>query len=315
VSTEESEVVYALPVYKLVDLRWCGMSDPEYYIRRYGLDKNEVLEWGMKNYPEFAKNLALIAQLYLIKVKGITPKPPLKKDSIKKVADLQENERAVIRVAVTIPVAERSYKGCPICRRKVNPNNMCPNCGIVEPVELKWLVYNAGDDSGEILLSFPPGVSEDLGDISGAVIVAMGTYRDGEFLVDNYDIETQPVAAEVKPAEPTREEPKKELEETQRQVAEEKLEQPDKAEIKEKLEERSPMKGIEVDMEKLQLQQDIEKAKILVKYFRGQTITAEEYEAWKQRMGIKTPDDVLFEKLGIEKQEDGSIFIRGVPDV
>jgi len=275
------------------------MVDAEYYIRKYGLNKAEVEEWGKKHYPEFAKNLALIAQLYLIKVKGIKPKPPIRADKIKKVATLQEGERAIIKVVVTLLVGERAYLGCPICKKRVSDSNMCPNCGVVEPKEYKWVTYHAGDDTGEVILNFPPGVSEDLRDLTGAIILAVGRYRAGEFIVENYDI----------------------LEETQRQVShpepatecEADLAESDKAK-----EENQPLENISVEeteeatsVQPAEVQQDVEKGKVLVKYFKGQTISEEEYRSWKQRMKIKTPDDILFRELGLERRDDGRIFIRG----
>jgi len=281
----------------------------EYYIKKYGLNREEVIKWGETHYPEFAKNLALIAQLYLIKVKGVQPKPPIRADKITKIAALKEGDRAVIKVVATMLIGEREYLGCPTCKKRVTPNNNCPNCGIVNPKEYKWVTYNAGDDTGEVILNFPPGVSEELPDLTGKVLLVIGRYRGGEFIVENYDIcddsekTTQPALAKEENVEEKSEETK-EVEDTSEEKQEVSYQQPESHTSDESSGKVSPA----------EMQQDIEKGKILVKYFKGQTITKEEYNAWKDRMKIKTPDDILFEELGLELTSDGEIFIRGVDE-
>lgn len=42
------------------------------YIKKYGLKEQEIVEWGLKKYPDYVKNIQLIAYLYLLEQGKIT---------------------------------------------------------------------------------------------------------------------------------------------------------------------------------------------------------------------------------------------------
>ncbi len=296
-----------------------------YYIEKYGLNKQEVEAWGREHYPEFAGNLNLIAQLYLTKVLGITPKPPVPREKVVPVRSVHEGDRTVIRVLVTAKVAERSYTGCPHCRRKIN-GNVCPGCGVVTPIEYKWLVYLAGDTSGEIIVSFPPGVDVP-DDLIGRVMWLDGSYKGGEFLVTNFDFDEPrklPAVSTPAPAQdqssnvnisPT---PTNTQEQSHQDNAHASTpssarnysesggsaQEPTTTETEEPATQQVQATNIPEQTDPV-WQQDREKFMLLIKYFGGTTILREEFETWKQRVGIQTPDEVAFQRLGFVETEEG----------
>lgn len=302
-----------------------------YYIEKYGLKKEEVEAWGREHYPEFAGNLNLIAQLYLSKVLGITPKPPVPREKVVLVKSVHDGDRAVIRVLVTAKVAERSYTGCPHCRRKIE-GNVCPGCGVVTPIEYKWLVYLAGDTSGEIIISFPPGVDVP-DDLIGKVMLLDGTYKDGEFLVTNFDFD-EPRRPPVTTAAPAAQTPQSNvniapkpttIQEQSHQTAEHvsaPASTPDYSAPGGSAQDSSADTDTTVPQQTESTkpaeltdpvwQQDWEKFMLLIKYFGGTTISREEFETWKKRVGIHTPDEVAFKKLGFVETDEG-IKIPQVP--
>jgi hypothetical protein len=177
---------------------------------------DEEFERFCARYPEFKANRELMAKLYLAVVKGVRVAEPRVVGEFQKVSELTVNVPSRIRVVVIQRVDRRAYTGCPKCLKKLNaaPNTVveCPRDGPVRAQVLEWNEVLAGDDSGEILLAFPPSV----GDVPnpGAVIAVEGVLTEQEeFLVWRYSHAevaqpppapaTQPAPIQVQPAPPT----------------------------------------------------------------------------------------------------------------
>lgn len=172
-------------------------------IQYYGLKEEEVLEWGQQHYPMFLNNRNLIAQLYLLKVKNIKVDPALL-EGVKgvpvKVAELKPETWSTLEVAIGVKVRENQYLGCPNCLRRVDENNECSQCGRVTPKTFIWEDYVIGDDTGDIVASFPPKVTAAGGYQIGDIVRLRGILRnDGSFIVAKVESKTSPPKEESQP--------------------------------------------------------------------------------------------------------------------
>jgi hypothetical protein len=155
------------------------MSSIKIEYEKYGIKKEEVLEWGRKNYPELANNEFAIYVLYLRKVKGISV---LKKRGISetgevrkvKIKDLFPGEVLETEGTVIELIRDRSYEGCPECFRKV-VDGRCPSGHEVKPEKIRWLEYAFADDTGYTILVIPPKTDANI-EIDGRYIVR-GVYN------------------------------------------------------------------------------------------------------------------------------------------
>lgn len=177
-------------------------------LREYGVTIDEVKSWAAENYPEYSANIELMAKLYLAIKKGIRVAKPKIVGEFKKVSDLTVAEVSRIKVVVIQKVDLRRYAGCPKCYRKLNaaPDSVvdCPYCGTVKVAALAWSLFLAGDDTGEIILAFPPSVGDNPRE--GEVIAVEGVLSETEeFIVyrwSPYSEASTPVKQPAKPSAP-----------------------------------------------------------------------------------------------------------------
>jgi hypothetical protein len=181
--------------------------------QRYGLDEKEVLAWAEATLPKSALKLSknVVAQLYLKRVKGIVVDTVSAVTGVeRKIADLQPGEWCVIKGLVGLKVKENVYIGCPDCFTSLQATKDRPAkemCEIhLKPgVQLKFTSYIIGDDTGDVMISFPPRFSS-LENLEGCIIKAKGFLSDqGEFVVRNYEV------VEEKKAEPSKVEPQPQI--------------------------------------------------------------------------------------------------------
>lgn len=174
---------------------------------KHGITKKEVLEWGTRIYPQFT-NENILAQLYLKQVKKLTLDPrevELMTGKEVDVEDLTTGDWCIIDIIVGTKIRENSYLGCPNCSKKVAEDKICRSCGPVIPVTLFWTSYVAGDNTGDVMLSVPPRISNDYRDLEGIMMKARGVLGDqGEFMVQNMEmLKEPPKELEEKKAEDT----------------------------------------------------------------------------------------------------------------
>jgi len=142
-----------------------------------------------ERYPDFKGNRELMAKLYLAVVKGVRVAEPKVTGEFQKVSELTVNVPSKIRAVIVQKVDRRVYTGCPKCYKKLEgaPNTVveCPRDGPVRAQPLEWNVVLAGDDSGEVLLAFPPSIGTAPN--PGEVIAVEGVLTEWEeFLVWRY---------------------------------------------------------------------------------------------------------------------------------
>jgi len=236
-------------------------------LEKYKISEEEVLKWAEKEYPNI-KNINILSQLYVKKVKGekITGSDVVM-GPVVPVSELAEEEWSVIEVLVALKIRENVYNGCPECFRSLRSSSTnCENCGEVVPVKHKFVTYTAGDNSGDIILSFPPRIANGSNDLEGVLIKAVGLLKeDGEFIVQRY--------SKIK-------ETSEEEEVGEREVDEKKIE---KKKLKKK---ESPHLKKEVDL--------------LVKLMNiFQEISLERLEKWHQEAKIKSSLDELIKAAGL----------------
>jgi uncharacterized C2H2 Zn-finger protein len=115
-----------------------------------------------EKYPDYAKNKELLAKLYLATVKGVKVASRPITGEFKKVSDLVVGEISRLKVLVIQEADRRQYIGCPKCLRKLQASaNSIVECsvdGAVKATVLEWISILAGDDTGEVVLDFPPSV-------------------------------------------------------------------------------------------------------------------------------------------------------------
>jgi uncharacterized C2H2 Zn-finger protein len=152
---------------------------------------DEDFEKFCKQYGEFATNRELMAKLYLVREKGVKVAEMPITGPITKVSELKVNTTSVIKVIIIQCVDTRQYVGCPRCYRAIqaapNTDVVCERDGAVRAETLSWSNFLAGDDTGEIMLTFPPRIPQvpKVGD----VIVAQGSLSEQyEFYVNRYNV-------------------------------------------------------------------------------------------------------------------------------
>jgi len=163
--------------------------------KKYGITKEEVMEWAKKTFPKLILNETILTQLYLKHVKGIdiSPSLTLLKAKTKKIIELEENVRSVIEVVVGPKIREVTYNACPICNKKVTDGE-CPEHGAVEPKIAIWQEYIVGDDTGEIVVTIPPSVSEQYNDLECKVVRIDGILQEnGKFMARSVAIISEEV--------------------------------------------------------------------------------------------------------------------------
>jgi len=170
--------------------------------------EEEILEWGLENYPQFVKNKNLIAQLWYTSVDGkILPSPydVVSVESLRQQAkemiesgDTKTPEGkdkkvwGVIEVLVVGPLADSPpYFGCPNCLFGVDKNvGVCHNetkhpGEIIEGELLAWQNWQAGDSTDGAILSFAPNNKQTPEGIQQNILVLRGglELRSGRFSV------------------------------------------------------------------------------------------------------------------------------------
>lgn len=170
--------------------------------------EEEILEWGMKQYPQFVKNKNLIAQLWYTSVEGkILPSPydVVSVESLRQQAkemiesgDTKTPEGkdkkawGTIEVLIVGPLADSPpYFGCPNCLFGVDKNvGVCHNetkhpGEIIDGELLAWQNWQAGDSTDGIITSFAPNNKQTPEGIQGNVLVLRGglELRSGRFSV------------------------------------------------------------------------------------------------------------------------------------
>jgi hypothetical protein len=117
-----------------------------------------------------------------------------------KVAELVPNKWVLLEVLVGVKTRSNQYAGCPTCFRAVDENGICPSCGKVTPIILTWEDYSAGDETGEIILSFPPRLTLKGENLEGKVLLVKGILQQtGEFRVQGYKELSVPSVAQPQP--------------------------------------------------------------------------------------------------------------------
>lgn len=171
-------------------------------------DQEKIMDWGMETYPHFSKNKNLIAQLWYTQVLGkVLPTPQtivsvedLRKKA-KEFADAGELKTAdgkdkrvwgSIEVLMVGPLGDgRPYFGCPKCLRGVDKNiGVCINETAhpgeqIDGQNLTWQNWQAGDSTGEIIVTFAPNKKQSPHSIQGSILVLSGSLslRDGRYTV------------------------------------------------------------------------------------------------------------------------------------
>jgi hypothetical protein len=174
-------------------------------------DKDKIIAWGMKTFPQFAKNQNMMAQLWwtihegkvLPELKTFTTVEELRK-KLKEFADRGEvtDEKGKpkrvwgnIEVLVVGPLGDgRPYFGCERCTRGIDKNigvcvNDDPKNGHPgEQIEGKMIAFqnwSAGDTTDEVIIAFSPNNKQSPTNIQGRVLSLSGSMniRDGRFTV------------------------------------------------------------------------------------------------------------------------------------
>jgi len=170
--------------------------------------EEEILEWGMQNYPQFVKNKNLIAQLWYTSVDGkILPSPydVVSVESLRQQAkemiesgDTKTPEGkdkkvwGTIEVLIVGPLADSPpYFGCPNCLFGVDKNvGVCHNEArhpgeIIDGELLAWQNWQAGDSTDGVIASFAPNNKQTPEGIQGNVLVLRGglELRSGRYSV------------------------------------------------------------------------------------------------------------------------------------
>lgn len=151
---------------------------------------DDVFNEFCSRYGEFGADKEKMAKLYCSTVLGIRVAEAPITGPITKIVDLRVNVSTNIKVYIIQLIEERQYVGCPRCLRglQVAPNTdvVCERDGPVKAQLLTWSLFLAGDDTGEIMLTFSPRVPQT--PKPGDVIVANGVLTEQqEFYVYRYN--------------------------------------------------------------------------------------------------------------------------------
>lgn len=162
---------------------------------KYGISREEVLKWAEKTYPQFLNNEGVLAQLYLLQVKRVKLDPSaitVMRGKEVTIDELKVGEWCIIKVLIGVKVRENIYSGCPNCMKKTD-GEYCPSCGKVEPVTHRWISYVGGDNTGDIIITFPPRIANQMKDLTGKVLRIRGVLNeDGEFLANQVQEVSKP---------------------------------------------------------------------------------------------------------------------------
>ncbi len=152
---------------------------------KYDIKESVVQKWAEKTYPQFLGNPSLLAQLYLRQVKKVTLDPSsitIMRGKQVLINELKEGEWCIIEGVVATKMRENAYSGCPVCMKKIE-GEYCPTDGKVVPTTHRWIEYVVGDNSGDVIVSFPPRIANTMGDITGQILQIRGVLGDqGSFL-------------------------------------------------------------------------------------------------------------------------------------
>jgi len=168
----------------------------EELIKKYSLDKKKIESWGKEKYPLFQNNLRLITLAYLTQELGISIDAFElgfeRHLEVTPVKDLQKDVFSEIRVLIASKISDFEYLACPECNKKIDDSNSCPVHGKVKAEIATWRKYIAGDETGDVVLTFPPRLKEER--VLGRVVVVRGTLRSGR---DEFVCRTVRVVEEV----------------------------------------------------------------------------------------------------------------------
>lgn len=174
-------------------------------------DKDKIIEWGTKAFPQFSKNKNMMAQLWwtvhekklLPELKTFTTVEELRRQ-LKEFADkgiLTDDKGKPkkvwgnIEVLVVGPLGDgRPYFGCERCTRGVDKNvgvcvNDDPKTGHPnEQIDGKMIAFqnwSAGDATDEVIIAFSPNNKQNPVNIVGRVLKLSGSMniKDGRYTV------------------------------------------------------------------------------------------------------------------------------------
>jgi DNA-directed RNA polymerase subunit RPC12/RpoP len=171
-------------------MRERAMEDGIALLAQHGYKLEDAVNWAKDKYPDFINNKSLIAKLFLAS-KGISI--VRQRREIKKIAELEVGQVATIRAALVAEIDRRSYIACPICYKRVQgvPGEEveCQKDGKVKAVTAWWILILAGDDSGEIILTFPPSITKSQSiPPMGHIILARGALNENnEFMIYSFE--------------------------------------------------------------------------------------------------------------------------------
>jgi len=174
-------------------------------------DKAEILEWGNKTYPIYAKNENMMAQMWWTQHEGhVLPE----QKNIVSLEELRKRVKALIdaddlvdekgkprkawgniEVLVIGPLGDsKPYFGCEKCTRGIDKNiGICLNDDAdyghpgeqIEGKMISWQNWQVGDSTDDAIISFAPNNKQSPQKIQGRVLVLEGSMnvRDGRYSV------------------------------------------------------------------------------------------------------------------------------------
>jgi len=276
--------------------------------KRFGVTEEEVLEWGKKRYPMFLNAKNILLQLYLREVKKVPVDASLiapLRGPRRKISELKTGEWAVIEVLVGLKIRENYYLGCPNCFSSVE-GNLCPKCGAVEPVKHKFISYVVGDNTGDIIVVFPPRIADSLNseDLIGKPLRIQGILRDdGEFMAQAFEeISISHLPEEVEKVEEVKE--KEEVEEVVEEAPKEETKEIPALEVlKEAEEERKEEEKKEAEVEEIKVDaRELELLKKVVSIFKE--VSIDNLKKWHEKAGLKTPLEDLIKASGLKVENN-----------
>lgn len=164
--------------------------------------RDEALKWAEDTFPQYLGNEALVAQLYYSNVLKKNLPPPVEVITVANLLEKFKKFEPVIgpdgkesKLYATIEVAmvqmlddKRGYFGCPQCYRKVNrQSGFCSNPDHpgedVKGVSLTFQKWQAGDSTGNIVVTFGPSAHQKEADTKNYTLTIQGSInnRDGSF--------------------------------------------------------------------------------------------------------------------------------------
>lgn len=154
--------------------------------KHYGVKPEDVRAWVKKTYPQFAGMEGVGLQLYLKQVKNASVAgsdlAPMKGKEVA-ISDLVVGEWCIITGVVGIKEKDNTYVGCPNCFKKLE-GEYCQKCGTqVEPTTHHFTSYLVSDPSGDVMVDFPPRISNIYADLEGKALRIQGSLGEqGTFM-------------------------------------------------------------------------------------------------------------------------------------